>query len=150
MEIFADPAFWVALGAFLISGLVGLGLLGLRRRQFNLEERIGELQIEEWERRAAARTRAKVRLRATRDRLLVQNLGGGVATDVTVELECPDGTSPFPANLDVFPIDLIDPGDEVPVATGFHMGCFPPLPAVVRWNDPDGDEGEEEVTVRTL
>ncbi len=158
----AEWAAWVGVGLALLSLLFHVFRWreekNLSREQIALDRRLGrfkarlhQLEIAEHENRIAAEHKADLRATVVKgdDTLRIMNMGEGVARDVTLNVQCPDGSSPIDAAFAVkhLPIQLVEPGDDFAVPVQIRMGCGLPWDADLEWTDEDGERVTKTVTV---
>jgi len=74
------------------------------------------------------------------DRVILSNRSAAIARDLTLDITCPGGVTPFlPEFADKnFPVDMLEQGVPYIVLASFRGQCWPPVDARLSWRDVDG------------
>lgn len=149
-------AAWAGVGLAFLSLLLHWLRSGraneIQEEQLEIQRRLKDLEMAAEEERREAQQRADLRIECpTASRLEIVNVGQGTARDVTIDMECPGGKSPFLAGFEEehLPIPEIEPFGGYGFTVAFRMGCAPPLDAELAWIDEDGEQREKTVRVTT-
>lgn len=84
------------------------------------------------------------------DRVILSNRSSAAAHDLTLELDCPDGVTPFLPEFAEgnFPVEVLQQGVPYIVLASFRDRCRPPVDARLEWRDPDGRRQVREFPLR--
>jgi PAS domain-containing protein len=146
-----SPEAWIALAALLVSFAFGLHSILTSQRLTRLQELVAEADLrvrreeEEWSRRA----RLRVRLEKAPDQIVLWNDGGSDAMNIRLQVRS-RGSVKDPIERDArrkLPLPRLRPDDPAIFSAFVLWEHGPVFDVEIRWQDPDGSEQCEEVTL---
>lgn len=146
-----SPEAWIALASLLLSLLIGLHSILTSRRLTRLQELVAEADLrarkeeEAWNRRAHLR----VQLEKAPDQIVLWNEGGSDATNIRLQVTSRGGVK-NPIERDArrkLPMPCLRPDHPVTFSAFVLWEYGPVFDVEIRWQDPDGSEQHEEVTL---